>query len=319
MITHLHLEYLGLGQLPIYDVENNSDLGRRLLSYHLDDDGKRWTIQETCRGRLMISTEIDTWVEVLEPQLRRWLRMIEREGDGTLWFPIRNCGSLPGSDGTLIIAGCAFVPDSECGTALEGADPVSLIMEVAQGTERFMQAHVGCTPLELMVDLDTVHPIVADTLFRAAMDRITVQREQEQREGSEERSRALLHEFLDDVQLAEMNEATRFHVQGADGHTYLIAKGHGHNVFRIENGERTIEYCLVCQGWVPVYDLMLTQMLLLQTDPDKFIETANIRELGPSAPAVIDVLPLHDAFARINGDVDDPLTEGLVEDGADRT
>lgn len=326
MITHLQLEFLRLGSLPIYQVENNYDFGRRLRYYHLDEDQKQWSIRETCQGRLMISIEVDTMVEILEPQLRQWLKMIEDEPDGTLFFPIRSCGSLPDT-GTLIIAGCAFVPDHICGEyeaprervhhgdlALDGADPVQLIMEVTSSIEPFMHDHVGCTTLELMVDLNERHPIVANAIWGAAMARIEREREEDRKKGVEKRSRALLHEFLDDEQRAELAERRQFQIQGADGHTYLIRKGHGHNVFRIEGGERTIEYCLVCKGWVPVYDLMLTQMLLLQTDPERFIETANSRELEPRALATIDANPIAGALGGLNGPVRDPIAEGLEEE-----
>lgn len=261
---------------------------------------------------MIIETNIDTMVEALEPQLRMWLSMIKGEDDGTLFFPIRNCGALP-DVGTLIIAGCAYVPNSGYGAPLNGADPVQLVMDVCRTTDPFMQAHVGCTPLELMLDLEDAHPIVANALFGAARRRIEAQRADEKREAVEVRSRTLLHEFLDDEQMAEMTARTQFYVQGADGHTYLIRKGHGHNVFRIEGGERTVEYCLVCKGWVPDYDLMLTQMLLLQADPAMFIETANTRELGPKEPAVMDVLPLHDAFVRLEMEpVEDPARPGVA-------
>jgi hypothetical protein len=329
MITHLQLEFLRLGALPIYDVENNSDFGRRFRYYHLDEDQKQWSIRETCQRRLMISTEIDTMVEILEPQLRQWLRMIDDEPDGTLFFPVRSCGSLADT-GTLILAGAAFVPNNipgdyeapregrAYGKSLEGADPTQLIVETARSIEPFMQGHLGSTPLELMVDLEGRHPIVADAIWGAAMARIEREREDERKETVEERSRTLLHEFLDDEQRAELAERRQFRIEGADGHTYLIRKGHGHNVFRVEGGERTIEYCLVCKGWVPVYDLMLTQMLLLQTDPGRFIETANIRELKPRSLTTAEVFPILDALAGLDGPVRDPVAEGLEEDRAAR-
>lgn len=286
MITHLNLEYLGLGQLPIYGAEpGNTNFGRATRYYALDEGCRSWSILETC-GRIVISTNIDTMVEGLEPQLRTWLGMIEEEvGDGTLYFPIRSIGSLADDLGVLVIAGCAFVPGVQSGAPLEGTDPVVLIVQACQEI-RFLD------PLPL--NLDSYHP----ALQRAFLCIVERRREREtQAKTAKEiqtRSQALLHEFLDEEQLTEMTEKTQFHVQGGDGHTYLVKKGHGHNVFRIENGRATVEYCLV-QGFVPVYDLMLTQKLLLEADSETFLATANAKEVPPGEVPLME----HPNFHRV--------------------
>jgi len=285
MITHLNLEYLGLGQIPVYEVEpGNIDFGRRVQYLSLDEGCRSWSICETAR-RLLVSLHIDTMVEALEPQLRMWLGMLGQEADGTLYFPIRSIGTLPGEVGTLVIAGCAYGPGIQAGAPLDGADPTQLIVQACQET-RFFEPPPP--------NLETYHPVL-----RRAVEGV-IQRRREHEESIqteaeiEARSRALLHECLDDAQLAEMTEKTQFHVQGGDGHTYRIKKGHGHNVFRIEDGRPTVEYCLV-QGFVPVYDLMLTQKLLLEVDPGTFISTANAKEVPPGEVPLMD----HPNFHRV--------------------
>lgn len=269
MISHLNIEYLGLGQLPLYGAEpGNTDLGRRVQYLNLDEGCQTWSICETAR-RIIVPLNVDTLVEALEPQLRTWLAALEREDDGTLYFPIRDLGTLPDETGMLIIAGCTYVPRIQAGTPLGGADPVPLILQACRDI-RFFES-----PPE---NWETYHPVLRQAIEGVLQRRREHEENRRTAEEIEARSRALLHECLDDEQLGEMTEKTQFHVQGADGHTYLVKKGHGHNVFRIEDGRATVEYCLV-QGFVPVYDLMLTQKLLLEADPETFLATANAKEV----------------------------------------
>jgi hypothetical protein len=95
------------------------------------------------------------------------------------------------------------------------------------------------------------------------------------RKRAAEKARAILREHLDEAQVAEFDATGEFHVQGADGYIYLITNQVQHNVFRIEDGRRTREYCVVTKAYVPTHDQMLAQMLLLQCNPEMFHSIAN--------------------------------------------
>lgn len=46
-------------------------------------------------------------------------------------------------------------------------------------------------------------------------------------------------------------------------------------MFRIEDGKKTFEYCIVTRGFLPVCDQMLAQNLLLQASPEMFHRITN--------------------------------------------
>ena len=275
MITHLCMEFLAAGQIPYYDLPEP-------LGWYLLSEDCRWEQRGlTASQRMLISNNIDTQLETVEPQLREWTRTLDEAtagADGTLFFPVQCCAPLPGDDGTLLVAGMAFIPHREMAVALDGADPVALILQACREI-RFGEV----LPANLATDY---HPVLQEAWRgatwpaneRRQMPGVDFQERRSHHEA-EARSKTLLYELLTGDQLCEMEAVGQFHVEGADGYTYLIRKGHGHNVWRIEGGQRTVEYCIITRGWVPVYDLMLTQKLLLETDPEHFLRTANSREM----------------------------------------
>lgn len=119
----------------------------------------------------------------------------------------------------------------------------------------------------------STHPAILDCRADYAYRKRSYKRWQEE---AHKKALALLCRWLSPEQRAEMEAHGHFHVQGGDGHLYLVQNGFGHNVFRIEDGQRTVRYCLVSKdARIPVYDLMLIQKLLLELDPETFLKTAN--------------------------------------------
>ena len=105
------------------------------------------------------------------------------------------------------------------------------------------------------------------------------------------KSRALLHQFLTQEQRWDLRATKSFEVIAQDGHAYQITEGTCNNVRRIEaNG--SIRWCLCVvavgpattfnidlPGGIPVYDLMLMQKLLLESDLELFLKTACATDL----------------------------------------
>lgn len=100
-------------------------------------------------------------------------------------------------------------------------------------------------------------------------------------EEAKGRARRLLLAHLDDAQRAELDEKKRFHVRGQDGHLYLIMPDYHGNIYRMEDGKPTVAYCIVVADSVPLFDSMLGQKLLLETDIEAFLEIANAKDCRP--------------------------------------
>lgn len=186
--------------------------------------------------------------------------------------------------GTWVLAGLAFVEGAEWGTPLqEGEDVVSIILEACHA---FLEPHepelhdaVAAAALRYHDPGNPRHQhpqgepmtneAIAEALFRRRQKR-------EKAERVLEKAKKLLMSCLTPLQLREFKDHGEFHVLGKDGFHYLIEERFGHNVFRVEEGERTWKFCLVTKEWsIPRFDLMLAQKLLLENDPEAFLEKAN--------------------------------------------
>lgn len=91
------------------------------------------------------------------------------------------------------------------------------------------------------------------------------------------RARALLFTYLVREQKWELRAHRRLTVTGQDGATYRIYAWQGMNVRLVEGNIETCSLCIVPDSEVttlPVYDLMLAQKVLLETNITKFKEIA---------------------------------------------
>lgn len=77
-----------------------------------------------------------------------------------------------------------------------------------------------------------------------------------------------------------------FDITSQHGNRYRIYRGQVVNVYRLVNGRsgrlRAVEgYCLRSDPPMPDADVMLTQLLLLRTDEDTFVQRAERSALRP--------------------------------------
>lgn len=91
---------------------------------------------------------------------------------------------------------------------------------------------------------------------------------------SEARARRLLMHLLDPRQLQELERHGCFTVRVQDRGTFCIVPRSTFNVIHLQSGNL---YCCTTEAFVPLSDLMLTQKLLLENDPDRFFAAANCR------------------------------------------
>lgn len=90
------------------------------------------------------------------------------------------------------------------------------------------------------------------------------------------RAKALLYRYLTREQKWSLRASKSFTLTGKDGHTYEIKEYGCNNVTRHEDGKPQYQFCVVSKydTPIPVYDLMLGQKLLLETDPRAFLDMA---------------------------------------------
>lgn len=98
--------------------------------------------------------------------------------------------------------------------------------------------------------------------------------EREKREEAEKRAEELL------IACLTTEEAQQYLLNGyfetkVNDRVYRIKKGRSGNVELVENGQSKYRYCAHPLIWTPDQDVMLSQLLMLKTDEQRFLKTAN--------------------------------------------
>lgn len=88
------------------------------------------------------------------------------------------------------------------------------------------------------------------------------------------RARSLLHRHLTREQRWDLRGSHSFEVVGQDGRAYQITEGSCNNVFLLEGGERRFRLCVVAKVNIPIYDLMLAQKLMIESDIRSYLKLA---------------------------------------------
>jgi hypothetical protein len=116
---------------------------------------------------------------------------------------------------------------------------------------------------------------------QARLARLEEQRRQ--REEANQRAFVLLLSFLNRRQRRQYREFGYFTLLTKDRkRRYRIKKGWGGNVERLDHKGHVIErYCIHPREWVPDEDNMIAQKLMLLTDEERFLKTANRQRVLP--------------------------------------
>lgn len=103
-----------------------------------------------------------------------------------------------------------------------------------------------------------------------------------------QRARALLHRSLDRQQRRELRGTKAFTMVGKDGKTYRIAEKASTNVTLLDKtGKPVKRLCVVFKDTgLPIYDLMLAQKLLLESNPKDFWKIARVSAIDPEPSAL---------------------------------
>lgn len=271
----IHIEFLPMGALPFYNIESEGLIWNVDLHHH-EAEGI-WEARTVRNNRALIQLWMaDVMLAELRERVTRWLDMLGDE-DGSLIFPIQHLWDIPPADedgespGTIVGAGLAFCPGIDFGHPLEDNDPAQLIVEVCE-TGGANNDHMHPAVLHARQERARVREQAATQAVKDNARQIIV----------DARSEALLKECLTPQQLQELRDFNLIHVMSPDGHTYCINHRMGvGNVHRIEDGEKTVAYCIHPKdfGGLPSYDLLLAIKFMLECDPDAFHQTANFSRL----------------------------------------
>jgi hypothetical protein len=315
VITHIEIEWLGDGAIPIYDTADNF-LG---APYYNLDTARTPGFWEELRiphsHRLVVPVAIDAFLSKFKQDLPSWLAELDPLGDGCLFFPIRAITGAIVEEGPLVLCGLSYLPFPpeielyhDIGTPLNGADPVDLINQV--------------------LDQDYRHPIVQKA--REQQETLRYQRREVERQmvlrmkDAETRSRRLLREMLTPEQERDLNEKKCFNVRGQDGLQYCIVEEPHRNIYLMQEGRAVRRFCIVMRNHsIPIYDMMLAQKLVIEHDIERFLAVSNKWDICEShgiwTEAIVPLDPAVDpALFAPDEDEDNAFRELLAELLADQ-
>lgn len=280
MITNIVVQWLYPGEIPTYD------MGPSELMYTLQPgpprttagsptfEGLYWDCR-TLRGRrAFIDLNIDVEVDIMMADMDQWLHMVHAQNPdvpGTLMVIIRSKECFPGEERQYFNGGFAFFPiPIPNGLPLDvGVSPADFVRRVLA-----TESHEAFNRDPVLSRFDyPLEPLTPADQLAASYVPWRVQQEEER---GVQRARVLLYQHLTIDQIIQVEEHKQFVCRGKDKKTYSIHALPMHNVFLLDaQGRRRMEFCLVTKQRIPVYDLMLLQKFLLESDPELFWREAN--------------------------------------------
>lgn len=327
---HVLIDVLDPGSLALYDWDDGFYF---CWDPTPDTRAPAWHPRQMRQHRTLISTALDEPLTRLVDEIRGRLEGLKPgrlsaegaellwyddgpnalETDGTLLISLRSCAVWEDFDGwvnqdgtpfvdrhgVLLMGGMAYLP-----TVQEGAELRDFTLEYY-----IEQTCLGLAGQDYDRQVDGVRTTIEHHLQARASLAERAREMEAKRKAAEVKARALLVEHLSEEQREELDRHKWFHVMGKDGFQYRIVFKAMHNVFRVEDGRRTVEYCLVSRDPIPTYDLMLMQKLMLEVMPDEFHRIANawtIQDEGSSFtwqildPETLEVreVPVHTPFLQ---------------------
>lgn len=249
-----------------------------------------WNVRAIRSSRVFLNADLDEPLTILVDELPARLALLPKSdrSNDTLVLVLRSVtpwdnfdgildsdgGQVIDRHGVLVLGGLSYAENCQAGADIGNESPVRFIEQTCLAlAKREHDPEVARVYLELIEKKKKEDKRKADAIKR--------------------RSRKILMSLLDETQQAEFKKRPSrasgkgdfafltslrksFHVLGKDGFTYLITEQYQHNVFRIENGRRTFEYCIITKKHIPIYDQMLAQKLLLESNPQMFLDISNI-------------------------------------------
>ncbi len=288
MITHIFVDKLGQAELPMYEIPRPCD------HYYVFNPGRPSVAErEGCNmmqriyeghywesrmrnQRAFIEHNIDIFVYDAIPQISGWLHQVHEENpevSGTLIVSIRENTSFI-DEGQLLQAGLGFAPIPWGVRLPEDLDPVEALHQIfgTHSPHQMPERHPLIQTLLRDMITDERHKDLLESDYNYIQHRRQIE---EEKEVASQRARVLLYSCLTHEQIVELEEHRYFHVWGADERRYRIEDLPQHNVFLMQGDRKVLEFCVVTKVNIPVFDLMLMQKMLLESNPNMFWENAN--------------------------------------------
>lgn len=129
-----------------------------------------------------------------------------------------------------------------------------------------------------LTSLKEAVPKVRDSIMRVFRARMTFGQRAKRREvlRSEQKARSLLHRYLTKGQRLELRKTNAFTMTGKDGRTYKLRLGSCANIETEHEGHKYV-LCVIAKEWIPNYDTLLAQKVMLETEPEVFLRMAKAR------------------------------------------
>ncbi len=276
----VYLEWLRAGSLPIYQVEQRTPyfyLHGEVGGRELPDRTLMWLPAESGRKMLlpMHETTLRWFLRSLEQKLPTEGNLFDPSSPGTLVISVRSVFTADTEvewdfvPVTFVTAAVACVPDVQFVKAFPIADLGPQPLETIREFLAFHQKPPQETALPILWNLWAEHQ------EDRARERIEVDASQVRHREGLERAKRLLIANLDEEQRQEFEARQQFFVRAMDGRLYRVNTQDHANIDLIEEGRPTVNFCIVSSEYVPIYDQMLAQKLMLETDIGKLTEIAN--------------------------------------------
>lgn len=118
--------------------------------------------------------------------------------------------------------------------------------------------------------------LAAERAAREEQRRQEEEKRKQEQKVADEKAEKLLRSCLTQRQRRMYHRTKSFCVQARDGARFRLTRGWSGNVVELDKRGRAVaRYCLHPRDRVPEPDNLLTQKLLLETDPERFRKTAN--------------------------------------------
>lgn len=281
MIDHIIVDKLSPNDLAIYDVDSqncdivynfnpgNQDVERQGI-YRRIYEGHYWQNSIPYCNKFFINLNIDIFIEDMLPLVEEWLSVphtLNPDVPGTLYVAIHGIDYLP-QEGELFKGGFGFVP-RPYGIPLDGLCPIEVVKQIISVS----------TPAKIRDCDPVIRSLISDYSESRCINALNTEWEWTYRnkrdESANERARMLLYNCLSINQISDLEEDGFFTCKGSDGKTYRIENTPQHNVFLMHGDRKVKEFCIVTSSYVPIFDLMLIQKFMIESNIEGFYKQAN--------------------------------------------
>lgn len=297
MITQVLFDVLPPGVLPVYDVPHS------VIFY--DYQGPSCWDQKAAvlsGGRAFLGSEFDLTLQQAREDLPAMMQLADTFfPESVLLFALRAHYDNPDTGERHVMGSMAVFPTSwDWAAQLNGIRPEEFLIHCLENLEEYRASREEIMQViaEGFGDITMSEALarnrvsdINDLMRRVFADARAREEErdlfstvngivsQHGRAEAEARARLLLLSCLNVEQRNEFEATGKFRVHLRDGRCFLIESRSVHNVVQLEGERRVRTFCITSLG-LPLYDVLLSQKLMLEGATEAFFAIANRQELN---------------------------------------